>query len=69
MESKKKNDLSKFESLTMSGETLKGGFSVAIGMTTSVIGGTEPTNQCTVTNKANCVEGCAGTINKFICAS
>ena len=65
----KKIDLSKFENLETKGELLKGGFSSVIVMSTSQMGGlaTDPTNQCTISNKGNCVAGCAGTINRFIC--
>ncbi len=65
----RENDLSKFEILETKGEMLKGGFSQAIVFSTSQMGGlaAEPTNTCTVKNNGNCVAGCAGTINRFVC--
>lgn len=61
-------DLSKFEALEVKGETLKGGFSIALvgGLREEVVGDEGTTNNC---NGGNCVAGCGTgqTINKFVC--
>ncbi|SHI47362.1 hypothetical protein [Flavobacterium terrae] len=62
-------DLSKFEALEVKGETLKGGFSIAlVGGLKEAVGDEGTTNNC---NGGNCVAGCGTgqTVNKFICAS
>lgn len=53
-----KIDFAKLQTLKIEGDVLKAGFSIALS------GGTDTKP---ATNSGNCVSGCAGTINRFIC--
>ncbi|HET6225899.1 MAG TPA: hypothetical protein VFF27_06445 [Bacteroidia bacterium] len=55
-----KIEFAKLQVLKAEGNLLKSGFSQSFG-------GTTPTEQGPVTNTGNCVSGCTGTINRFIC--
>ena len=56
---KRSFDLTSFESLTVSGDELKGGFSLAYAGATGSGVGINLGKQCACTFSANCVAGCA----------
>ncbi|HET6225900.1 MAG TPA: hypothetical protein VFF27_06450 [Bacteroidia bacterium] len=56
-----KIEFAKLQTLKVEGDVLKAGFS------TSFSGGYTSTDEKPATNSGNCVSGCAGTINRFIC--